>query len=62
MNLVMKATRAYIEGAFRNGAIQHTGMEITRVLPPVSRFSPTGEHAIKKATVIRKLSGFFGLS
>lgn len=58
-NLDPDATHAYIEGAFRNGAIQQTGMEITRVLPPVSRFSATGAHAAKKQTVIKKLSDFF---
>jgi type I restriction enzyme R subunit len=58
-NLDPEATRAYIEGAFRDGAIQQTGTGITRVLPPVSRFSPTGEHAAKKQTVVRRLSDFF---
>jgi len=50
---------AYIEGAFRDGVIQQTGMETTRVLPPVSRFSPSRAHAAKKQTVIGKLSDFF---
>jgi type I restriction enzyme R subunit len=58
-NLDPEATRAYIEGAFRDGAIQETGMAITRVLPPVSKFSPSGAHAAKKQSVIRKLSDFF---
>ncbi|MCA1572141.1 MAG: type I restriction endonuclease subunit R, partial [Chloroflexi bacterium] len=58
-NLDSAATHAYIEGAFRDGAIQQTGMAITRVLPPVSRFSPSGAHAAKKQTVINKLSDFF---
>ena len=58
-NLVPDATRAYIDGAFRDGAIQQTGTAITRVLPPVSRFSPSGEHAARKQTVITKLGDFF---
>jgi len=53
------ATHAFIDGAFRDGAIHETGMAITRVLPPVSRFSPSGEHAAKKQTVIKKLGDFF---
>jgi type I restriction enzyme R subunit len=61
-----EATQAFIEGAFRDGAIQQTGTEITRVLPAVSRFSPSGAHAVKKQAVIAKLSDlferFFGLS
>jgi type I restriction enzyme R subunit len=58
-NLDPEATRAYVEAAFRDGAIQQTGTEITRVLPPMSRFSPSGAHAAKKQTVIAKLSDFF---
>lgn len=58
-NLDPGATRVYIEGASRDGAIQQAGTEITRVLPPVSRFSPAGEHAARKQTVIGKLSDFF---
>jgi type I restriction enzyme R subunit len=58
-NLDPVATRAYVDGAFRDGAIQQTGTEITRLLPPVSRFSPSGDHAAKKQTVIKKLSDFF---
>ncbi len=58
-NLDPDATRAYMERAFGDGVIQQTGTEITRVLPPVSRFSPTGEHAAKKQTVIKKLGDFF---
>jgi type I restriction enzyme R subunit len=65
-NLDPEATRAYIDGAFRDGAIQPTGTAITHVLPPMSRFSPTGAHAAKKQTVIEKLGDyferFFGLS
>jgi type I restriction enzyme R subunit len=53
------ATRDYVERAFRDGALQQTGTEITRVLPPVSRFSASGAHAAKKQTVIKKLSEFF---
>lgn len=58
-NLDPAATRAFIEGAFRDGALHETGMAIARVLPPVSRFSPTGDHAAKKGTVIKKLGDFF---
>ena len=58
-NLDPDATRAYIDGAFRDGAIQQTGTAITHVLPPMSRFSPTGAHAAKKQTVIEKLGDFF---
>jgi len=58
-------TRAFVETAFRDGAIQATGTAITKVLPPVSRFSPEGGHSEKKQRVLTKLSEFldrfFGL-
>ena len=57
-NLQPDATRAFIHNAFRDGAIAHTGTAITRVLPPVSRFSKTGDHATKKQTVLERLSAF----
>jgi type I restriction enzyme R subunit len=52
-------TRAFVERAFRDGAIQVTGTAITRVLPPVSRFSAEGGHSEKKQRVLAKLSAFF---
>jgi type I restriction enzyme R subunit len=53
------ATRLFIEAAFRDGAIQPTGTAVTKILPPVSRFSVSGAHAVKKQTVLEKLSAFF---
>jgi type I restriction enzyme R subunit len=52
-------TRAFVEGAFRDGAVPTTGTAITRVLPPVSRFSPANSHAAKKKAVLDKLAAFF---
>ena len=61
-----EATRAFIDAAFRDGAVQPTGTAITKILPPVSRFGPAGEHAAKKETVLSKIGlffeRFFGLS
>src|SRR3989339_2283744 len=37
------ATYAFIKNAFRNGNVTTTGTAITKILPPVTRFSPTGE-------------------
>jgi type I restriction enzyme R subunit len=51
-------TRAFIETAFRDGAIQTTGTAITKVLPPVSRFSRGGGHSEKKQRVLERLSAF----
>lgn len=52
-------TRAFVETAFRDGAIQMSGTAITQVLPPVSRFSPDGAHSEKKQRVLAKLGEFF---
>jgi type I restriction enzyme R subunit len=52
-------TRAFIETSFRDGAIQATGTAITKVLPPVSRFSPDGGHSEKKQRVLARLGEFF---
>jgi type I restriction enzyme R subunit len=51
--------RAFVEGAFRDGQLRTGGTAITKVLPPVSRFSATGGHGPKKQRVIQKLTAFF---
>lgn len=53
------ATYAFIKNAFRNGSVTTTGTAITKILPPVSRFSPTGERTKKRESVIDKLTRFF---
>jgi type I restriction enzyme R subunit len=58
-NLRPDETRAFIDVAFRDGAIQTTGTAITKVLPPVSRFSATGGHGEKKQRVLTRLAEFF---
>ncbi len=52
-------TKALIDNAFRDGAIPVTGTAITKILPPVSRFNKNNSHAVKKQTVLDKLSAFF---
>jgi type I restriction enzyme, R subunit len=52
-------TRAFIHAAFRDGEIQTTGTAITKVLPPVSRFSAAGGHREKKQRVLTRLGEFF---
>jgi type I restriction enzyme, R subunit len=52
-------TRTFIETAFRDGAIQTAGTAITRVLPPVSRFTARGTFGDKKQRVLTKLAAFF---
>ena len=53
------ATYAFIQNAFRDGNVSTTGTAITKVLPPVSRFSPTGERTKKRSGVLEKLISFF---
>lgn len=53
-------TRAFIEGAFRDGGIKTTGTDIDKILPAVSRFGDGGgNRKAKKETVIEKLKAFF---
>jgi len=52
-------TRAFVEIAFRDGAVQSTGTAITRVLPPVSKFAPDAGYSDKKQRVLAKLGEFF---
>ncbi|HPR21033.1 MAG TPA: type I restriction endonuclease subunit R, partial [Proteiniphilum sp.] len=58
-NLNKEETFRYIESAFRDGYVQETGTAITRVLPPVSRFTPSGERSLKRETVLSKIKEFF---
>ncbi|MGB3414734.1 MAG: type I restriction endonuclease subunit R, partial [Microbacteriaceae bacterium] len=58
-NLRPLETRAFVETAFRDGAIRTTGTAITKILPPVSRFAADGGHSEKKQRVIEKLGEFF---
>jgi type I restriction enzyme R subunit len=58
-NLRPEEARAFIDAAFRDGAIQTTGTAITKVLPPVSRFLPSSGHGEKKQRVLAELGRFF---
>ena len=58
-NLSAVETSVFVETAFRDGAIQSSGTAVTRILPPVSRFAPTGGHGEKKSRVLKKLGEFF---
>jgi len=52
-------TKAFVDNAFRDGAIPVTGTAITKILPPVSRFSRNKNYAAKKQTILDKLTAFF---
>ena len=52
-------TYKFITNAFRDGYIQATGTAISKVLPPVSRFTPSGDRTKKRDSVLEKLRAFF---
>lgn len=58
-NLDHDATYKFISNAFRDGGVQVTGTAVTKILPPVSFFSPDNAHTNKRETVLEKLSTFF---
>lgn len=49
----------FMDNAFRDGFVQTTGTAITKILPPVSRFTRTGDRTKKRETVIERLTAFF---
>jgi type I restriction enzyme R subunit len=58
-NLKPEETERFIDAAFRDGQLRTTGTAITKVLPPVSRFSKDQNHSAKKQRVIQLLGEFF---
>lgn len=58
-NLDHEETYKFVRSAFRNGSVATTGTALAKVLPPVSRFSPTGERSKKREGVLDKLTRFF---
>jgi len=58
-SLKKEETYLFIDNAFKDGAIQSTGTAISKILPPVSRFTPTGDLTKKRTTVLEKLTTFF---
>lgn len=58
-NLDHNETYKFVRNAFRNGNVASTGTALAKVLPPVSRFSPSGERSKKRESVLDKLTRFF---
>jgi type I restriction enzyme R subunit len=52
-------TQKFVENALRDGILRTTGTDIDGILPPISRFTITGERARIKDGVINKLLVFF---
>jgi type I restriction enzyme, R subunit len=53
------ATRAFVERAFRDGAIPTAGAAVTGILPPTSRFAADDGYGIKEQQVLDRLAAFF---
>jgi type I restriction enzyme R subunit len=51
-------TRRFITNAFRDGILKTTGMDVDRILPPMSRFGG-GNRDARKQGIIDKLMRFF---
>ena len=58
-NLDRDETFKFVRNAFRNGHVAASGTDLTKVLPPVSRFSPGGERSLKRESVLEQLTRFF---
>ena len=58
-NLNHDETYKFIRNAFKDGNIPTTGTAITKILPPVTRFSKDAIRTKKRESVIKKLTVFF---
>ncbi len=58
-NLNKQETYKFIKKAFKDGYLETSGVEIAKILPPISRFSKTKERAKKKSEVIEKITEYF---
>lgn len=58
-NLRPDETRLFIANAFRDGEVPTSGTAITKIMPPVSKFSANNNYSEKKQSVVQKLLGFF---
>ena len=52
-------TRKFMDEAFRDGNVSDSGTAIAKILPPMSRFTPSGERNQKKNKVVEMLRAFF---
>ena len=54
-----EATQAFIEKSFRDGSVDETGTEITKLMKEKpSRFAPANAYTVMKARIIEKLKGY----
>lgn len=58
-NLNKEETYKFMNNSFYNGYVQEFGTEISKILPPISMFSPSKERTTKRLAVVEKLKNFF---
>lgn len=58
-NLNKSETYRFIKNAFRDGAVQTTGTDIVKLLPPTSIFSTENNITDKLQAVVDKITAFF---
>lgn len=58
-NLKPSQTKDLIDSTFRDGALNTSGTAITRVMPPMSRFTPNGERCTRNQLITRELKILF---
>jgi len=58
-NLDREKTYKFIKNSFKRGYIESIGTEFAQILPPMSRFTPSGERTKKRETVLKKITDFF---
>lgn len=58
-NLNKEETYKFMNNSFYNGYVQEFGTEISKILPPISMFSPSKERTTKRLAVVEKLKAFF---
>lgn len=52
-------TKLFVDNSFKNGEIQSAGTSFAKILPPVSRFTATGERTSLKERVLVRLKEYF---
>ena len=58
-NLNKEATYSFVNNAFRDGYVQTFGKDLAGILPPISRFSASGNRTQKRLNVVEKITAFF---
>ena len=58
-NLNKEETYKFIERSFEQGRVETNGTEVSKVLPPMSMFTPNNDRQEKKNKVVDKLLEFF---